>query len=58
MKVFAQSLFIVTECTICILITFVQNEQLALKVCSKDINVFDDHVARSCTEMFQTAMWI
>jgi hypothetical protein len=58
MKVLVQSLFIVTEYTICSLVIFVQNEWLALEVCSRDLNVFDDRVATSCTEMFPTAMWI
>jgi len=58
MKVLVQSLFIVTDYTICSLVVFVQNEWLALKVCSRDLNVFDNHVARSCTELFQTAVWI
>jgi hypothetical protein len=58
MKALVKSLFIVTEYTICSLVIFVQNEGLALKVCSRDLFVFDDHVARSYTEIFPTAMWL
>jgi hypothetical protein len=58
MNVLVKSLYSVTEYTICSLVIFVQNEGLALQVCIRDLNGFDDHLARGYTEMFQTAIWV